>query len=68
MDSERSIIRNCVIVTTLFVPCVVIAVVTALICMVKACLCVVGKLCAYIQRELDLFNEIYEDNQEPIVG
>ena len=66
MDGERSIIRNCVIITALFVPCVVIAVVAAAICVVKACLCVVEKLCAYVQRELDLFNEIPEDNQAPV--
>jgi len=66
MDGERSIIRNCVIITALFVPCVVIATVTALIYVVKVCLRVVKKLCAYIQREMDLFNEIHEDNEEPV--
>ena len=66
MDGERSIVRNCVIITALFVPCVVIAVVTALICVVKACLYVMEKLCVYIQQELDLFNEIHEDNQETV--
>jgi len=35
MDGERSIIRNCVIIITLIVPCVAIAVVTELICVVK---------------------------------
>ena len=65
MDGERAIICNCVI-TALFVPCVVIAVVATLIYVVKACLCVVEKLCAYIQREFDLFNEIHEDNQAPV--
>ena len=43
-----------------------IAVVTAEICVVKACLCVVEKVCAYVQRELDLFNEIHEDKQAPV--
>ena len=62
MDGERSIIRNCVIIAALVVPCVVIAVVTALVCVVKVFLCAVEKLCAYVQRELDLFNEIYEDD------
>lgn len=63
MDGERSIARNCVIITTLVMPCIVIAFVKALVCVVKAFLCVAKKLCAYVQGELDLFNEIYEDNQ-----
>ena len=63
MDGERSIARSCVIITTLVMPCIVIAFVKALVCVVKAFLCVVKKLCDYVQGELDLFNEIYEDNQ-----
>ena len=66
MDVERSIIRNCVIITTLFVPCVLIAVFTALIYVVKAFVRVVDKFCSYIQHELDSFNEIHGVSQAPV--
>ena len=66
MDGERSIILNCAIITALAIPCAVISVVTAVICIVITLLCVVKKLCTRIQRELDLFNEIYEENRRPV--
>ena len=66
MDGERSIILNCAIITALAIPCAVISVVTAVICVVITLLCVVKKLCARVQRELNLFNEIYEENKTPV--
>ena len=66
MDGERSIILNCAIITALAIPCAVISVVTAVICLVIALLCVVKKLCARVQRELDLFNEICEETKSPV--
>ena len=66
MDGERSIILNCAIITALLIPCAVISVVTAVICVVITLLCVVKKLCARVQRELDLFNEIYGENRRPV--
>ena len=46
-------------------PCAVISVVIAVICVVTTLLCVVKKLCARVQRKLDLFNTIYEENKTP---
>ena len=66
MDGERSIILNCAIITALVIPCAVTSVVTAVICVVITLLCVVKKLCARVQRDLDLFNAIYEENKRPI--
>ena len=66
MDGERSIILNCAIITALAIPCAVISVVTAVICVVITLLCVVKKLCARVQRDLDLFNAIYEENKRPV--
>ena len=66
MDDERSIILNCAIITALLIPCAVISVVTAVICVVITLLCVVKKLCTRVQRELDLFNEIYGENRRPV--
>ena len=42
-----------------------ISVVIAVICVVTTLLCVVKKLCARVQRKLDLFNAIYEENKTP---
>ena len=43
----------------LVIPCIVILV-------VKAVLCVVKKFYAYVQRELELFDELYEDDNAPL--
>ena len=65
MDGERSITLNCVIITALVFPCAVISVVIAVICVVTTLLCVMKKLSARVQRKLDLFNAIYEENKTP---
>ena len=66
MERERAILRNVrdilrsvIIITALFIPCIVILV-------VKALLCVVKKFYAYVQRELELFDELYGDNKVPL--
>ena len=66
MDAERSIILNCGIISTSVFPCIAISVAIAAICVVIALLRVVKKLCARVQRALDLFNEIYEENKTPV--
>ena len=66
MDRERAILRNVrdnlrslIIITALFIPCTVIFVVRALIWAVR-------KLCAYVQRELELYDELYGENKAPL--
>ena len=66
MDRERAILHNVrdnlrslIIITALFIPCTVIFVVKALIWAVR-------KLCAYVQRELELYDELYGENKAPL--
>ena len=66
MDREiRSVFASVLIITTLSIPVAAIIVVTALIYVFKIFLASMDKFCAYFQHKLELFNELYEDNQEP---
>ena len=53
MYCEWPITLNCVIITALLFPFIVISVVIIVICVMTALLCVVKKPCARVQRELD---------------
>ena len=55
----RDILRSVIIIMALIIPCIVILVVKALLWLVK-------KFYAYVQRELELFHELYEDSNAPV--
>ena len=60
MDSERSVVRNTIMTTT--IPGKLIAVVTVVLWVVKGFLCLVRCAMAYFQRELHLFSELHKQN------
>ena len=59
LRNVRDILRSVIIITALVIPCIVILVVMAVLCVVK-------KFYAYVQRELELFDELYEDDKAPL--
>ena len=64
MDREiRSVFASVLIITTLSILVAAIIISVALMCVLKISFAAVDKFCAYFQHELELFNELYEDNQ-----
>ena len=62
MDRERPVFRSLVsviIITIFFVPCAVVIALKAVISATK-------KICGYVQHEVDLFHEFYEDDKMPL--
>ena len=62
MDRERPVFRSLIsviVITTFSVPCVVIMTLKAVINVAK-------KISGYVEQEVDLFHEFYEDNKVPL--
>ena len=59
LRNVRDILRSVIIITVLVIPCIVTLV-------IKAVLCVVKKFYAYVQGELELFNEFCEGDKAPL--
>lgn len=55
MKGERSVLRNWFIIICLFIPCVIIVLTSAVVSLLR-------KVCAYVQRELEKFNDIHGEN------
>lgn len=67
MDREiRSVLTSVCIITALCIPVTAILVVRALICALKITFSAANKLCACVQSELELLNELCAQNQKPV--